>query len=112
VANPIHFFAIANFTSAARVSDFKVGRERGRSGGTLVPWQRKVGVTVIAECCATITIYNGSRRTLTYGSGCIHYEGYVRTTLAAPLNPYQAGSFERTQCAALGVRLYAPFLQH
>jgi hypothetical protein len=67
---------------------------------------------VIGECCATITIYNGSRRTLTYGSGCIHYEGYVRTALATPLNTYQAGSFERTQRTALGIRLYAPLLQH
>jgi hypothetical protein len=36
----------------------------------------------------------------------------VRTALAVPLNPYQPGSFERTQRSALGVRPHAPFLQH
>jgi hypothetical protein len=41
-----------------------------------------------------------------------HDEGYTRAALAAPLNSYQAGSFERTQRTALGIRLYAPLLQH
>jgi hypothetical protein len=39
-------------------------------------------------------------------------EGHTRTALAAPLNPYQSGSLERAQCAALCVSLNAPFLQH
>jgi hypothetical protein len=46
------------------------------------------------------------------GSLISYDEGDSRTALAAPLNPYQASSLERSQRAALGVSLYAPLLQH
>jgi hypothetical protein len=62
----------------------------------------------------SVWVMNLARRLSCFrlGNQIAHDKGYTRIALTAPLNPYQARSLERTQRAALGIRLNAPFLQH